>query len=110
MWLPEAERVHVIPAVIQVMSITFKTGGFACQCHLAVDLKPVFFMARLNLAHPSAYSVHNASLAFEGCVDFEEAIIQRPFMFIKQDFDNTKAFIDRIEQRAVFLFRHARYL
>src|SRR6266478_201670 len=105
-WFSDAESINVIPT-LQLCGLVFKTYGFTRQGYSAVNFKPVLFVLRSNLAHSPASSILDTCLFLKRRIDFQEAIINRIIVSVKQHFDGAKPFVNRIEQRAVLFFRLA---
>src|ERR1700733_15314982 len=98
---PDAERENVIPTS-QFGGPVFKAYRLAGQSYLTVNLKPVIFVMRDNPAYSSAPGVLNTRLLLKRRIDFQETVINGMIAFVEQHFDGAKAFVDRIEQCAVF--------
>src|SRR5262249_48621465 len=73
----------------------------------AVDLEPMLFVLRRDFAHPPADGVLDSRLPLERRVDLQKTVIDRLGVPVEQDFDGAESLVDRIEQRAVSLFRFA---
>ena len=74
-----------------------RTAVAAGQRNVAIDLKPVRFVLRLERAHGLAYSIFEPRLRFEGRVDFEESVVERTVLGIEQHLDNAEALVNGIE-------------
>src|SRR3984893_785680 len=98
------KRIYVIPP-LQMRGFPFKARRLARQGDLPVNLKPVLFVLGSNLTHPFATRVFNPSLFLKRRINFEKAIVNRFTAFVKYHFDGAKAFVNRIEQKAVLVFR-----
>src|ERR1700736_971148 len=99
-----SKRIHVIPP-LQVGGDVFKPCRLACQGYLPVNFEPVLLMLGSNLTHSFATRVFNSGLFLKRRVNFKKAIVNRFIAFVKYHFDGAKAFVNRIEQKAVFSFR-----
>ena len=74
---------------------------YAGKGHIAVELVPVFFKLRRNLAHGAAIEVIFPWLAgqlFELRVYFQHPVIDRASGFIHDNLRNTEALMHGIEQ------------
>src|ERR1700722_2853906 len=99
-----AKSIDVIPP-LQMRGFLFKACRLARQGDLPVNLKPVLFVLGSNLTHSFATRVFNPGLLLKRRINFEKAIVNRFTAFVKYHFDGAKAFVNRIEQKAVFSFR-----
>jgi len=64
----------------------------------------MIFMVRSNFLHPFSHGPAQPGLLFEGRIHFQKPVIDRLVAFIKQHFDDAKAFINGTEQGSIPLF------
>ncbi len=90
--LRSAERQNVEPAVHGFRAV-LEAQGLPRQRHFAVHLKPIIFEIRNELARRFTRSLFESGLFQESRIDFQKAVIDRLFVFVKQHFDDAKTFV-----------------
>ena len=101
--LADPKRIDVV-VTMELFGPVLETQGYAGQGDVAVDLEPMLFVLRRDLAHRSAYGVFDARLPLERRIDFEEAVIQRPLVFVRRDFDDAETFVYGFKECAAVFF------
>lgn len=101
--LTKTEGVHVKPT-LQLFGPSLETRWLTRQCDRTVSLEPVLFVLGGKRAHALALSGNEARLFLEGRIGDQEAIVMRPCVVIEEHFDDAKAFVNRIEERAISQF------
>ncbi len=100
-----AEGVDVVePGGIQVSGLVLEAGGLAGLGNASVDLEPVFFMARIQLADGATLGPDEPGLRDEGRVRLHEPVVHRAAALVEEHLDDAKAFVDGVEQNPVALF------
>ena len=101
---PGSEREQVKPAA-QRVSAACNAHRFAGQRHLAVGLNPVALQPRHGLTGQTAVGIQHPRLSFKTRVDRQIAEVHRVVMIVKHHFNDAKALVNRVEQRAVDFLR-----
>jgi len=90
----EGERKHIVVS-LKLFRPSFKSLRFTRFCDMAVNFKPVFF------ADGASDRILQTGLALESRIHFCKAVIHWTPIAVKNHFDNTETFVDRIEQLLV---------
>jgi hypothetical protein len=98
--LADAEGVDIVPAP-QRLGAILETDRFTRPRDPAVDLEPVLFVRRRELAHPPPGGVHEPGLPLERLVHLDEPIVGRLVGVVEQDLDDAEALVDGVEQHPV---------
>ena len=97
---------HIVPAS-QRPGFVAEASRLAGQGDFAVNIKPMRFMSRGQIAHEFAFCVMQPCLSFECGIDFEEAIVHGVVPRIKNHFDDAEAFDHGVENGAIAGFGFA---
>jgi hypothetical protein len=99
--LTDAKGVNVVPAMIERVSLVFKSDSFTRQRYPAVNIEPMLFMVRGKRSHPLSSRVVQARLANERVVYFDEPVIDWRAGAIEFHFNNTEACAKGIEEGVI---------
>ena len=91
---------HAFPAILEA-------HRFAGRGDLSVDAEPKALMIRHQFTNRLALGIRQPGVFRERRIDLDEAIVDRLTGVVVDHVDDAKAFIDRVEERAVALFAAA---
>jgi hypothetical protein len=94
---------HIVPTA-QGPGFIDESRRLAGQGHLAINLKPMGFMRRGQVAHQLAPGIMQAGLPFKRGIDFQEAIIHGVVLRVENHFDDAEALNHCVEQGAITRF------
>jgi len=92
---------NVVPAMVERISLVFKSNSFSRERYLSVNIEPMLFMVRGKRSHPHSGRVVQARLANKGIIYFDEPVIDWGSTIIEFHFDDTKPYINGIEEGAI---------
>jgi hypothetical protein len=105
----EPKSIDIEPPV-QRLGFIHEADRFAGQGNLAIGFIPMGFMVRSDFAHPFSHRTVHSGLMFERRVHFQKPVIDGLVVFIKQHFDDAKAFINRTKQGSILFLALAQRL
>src|SRR5690606_6499481 len=78
-------------------------SGLPREGHRREDLKPNVLLKGGDVAHRSSHDAAQPREVFEGRIDLQKTMVDRPSLVVEEDLDDAEPLVDRVEQRAVAL-------